>query len=765
MPIKTELLAPAGSFESLKAAVESGADAVYLGAKSFNARMKSENFSENDFERAVDYAHSKDVFVYLTLNTLVQNNEIALALETARQAADFGVDAFIVQDVGLFGLLKHNFPDVGIHASTQMTVCDKAGAEFAFDLGAKRIVLARELSLDEIAEILGAFPTREFETFIHGALCICYSGQCQMSNSLGGRSGNRGNCAQPCRLPYLLTVNGKQVSRNHLLSPKDLCGLDAIPQLVGLGVRSLKIEGRLKSPEYVAATTSIYRKYLDMAEDPSYSVMTEDLDILAQVFNRGGFTKGWFYEDARPTIMSVEKPKNWGLQIGETTSRSDSSRTAKVRLSAPVEIGDGIEIWTDAETSPGGVVSVLMKDGRHIKTSSPGEVVTLGNFPGSWGFGCKVYKTSSKSLCDGLLREVNLMPRKVKISAEIEIAFGKPVVLKVSDAFGNLISKESDVGVEASQKVNLTEERISEQLSKTSGTPFVIENSRVRLELGAYFPLSEISRLRRDALDELNMVRISKYKRSLQVKDFILPSIPTSFSTVNLELGRQISVLFFDEPNVQVLQNSKVDVFYLPINTHWADLPKTLNFSRVFAWLPAGVKSGARVLVDAFIETAVNAGVSGLLLGGIGDLKYTKIYPTLRFRTNYGFNVANNFAAECFAPIPTTVSLDLEPEQIAGMCGDDMEVLAYGTPMVMSTTQFFRHGGTMESPRGRRFEILKSPSEYGSIILSSQIHSIVADCVHLTNIRSFRIESLNLSENELNNAINRLDKVRRNENG
>ena len=259
-----ELLSPVGDFECLKAAVQNGADCVYFGANMFSARAFASNFDLSNMEKAISYAKIRGVKTNLTLNTLIKNDEFESAYELAKKAYEFGIDAIIVQDLGLALKLIHDFPDLPIHASTQMSVHNLQGVLKLQELGFKRVVLARELSADEIAYIC-ANSNIEIECFIHGALCISYSGQCLMSSMIGGRSGNRGNCAQPCRLFYsLIDQNDKQLDKGHLLSSRDLCGLEYLPFLIKSGVTSFKIEGRMKTPEYVATVTRIYRKYIDL---------------------------------------------------------------------------------------------------------------------------------------------------------------------------------------------------------------------------------------------------------------------------------------------------------------------------------------------------------------------------------------------------------------------------------------------------------------------------------------------------------------------
>ena len=287
-----ELLSPVGDFECLKAAVQNGADAVYFGAGSFNARAFATNFDDEALENAITYAKLRGVKTNLTLNTLIKNDEMESAINLAKKAYELGINAIIVQDLGLARYLIKNFPDLAIHGSTQMSVHSLEGVLALQKMGFSRVVLSRELSLEEI-EYICKNSDIEIEVFVHGALCISYSGQCLFSSMVGGRSGNRGKCAQPCRLPYELLENDKTIDKGYLLSPRDLCGLDYLPQLVNSGVSCLKIEGRMKTPEYVATVTRIYRKYLDLAlSRQNVEISEQDKKDLLRVFNRGGFSSG-----------------------------------------------------------------------------------------------------------------------------------------------------------------------------------------------------------------------------------------------------------------------------------------------------------------------------------------------------------------------------------------------------------------------------------------------------------------------------------------
>ncbi len=338
-----ELLAPAGDFESLKAAVQNGANAVYFGAENFSARAYATNFSGIELQKAITYAKLRNVKTHLTLNTLIKDEELKESFELAKKAYEYGIDAIIVQDIGLGKLLISAFPDLEIHASTQMSVHNLQGVQELEKLGFKRVVLSRELSLNEITYICQHSKV-DIECFIHGALCISYSGQCLFSHMIGGRSGNRGKCAQPCRLPYTLLENKKEIDKGFLLSTRDLCSLELLPEILMAGVKSLKIEGRMKSPTYVATVTRIYRKYLDLIQSGKpYEVEEEDKKQLLQVFNRGQFSIGHLSNHPNQDLICKTKPNNMGLFLGKI-EKYTKNRYITVKLKETLKVGDSIAL-------------------------------------------------------------------------------------------------------------------------------------------------------------------------------------------------------------------------------------------------------------------------------------------------------------------------------------------------------------------------------------------------------------------------------------
>lgn len=514
---KCELLIPAGGKKQFVSAVENGADAVYVGGKNFNARMNAENFYIEELEQAIDYGHLRNVKTYITMNTLLEEHELEPALYQAAEYYKIGADGVIIQDIGLGLLIKENIPSLSIHLSTQAGVYDARGVMAAAHLGYERVVLARELSLEEIKKAVNTGI--EIEVFVHGALCMCYSGQCQLSRVIGGRSGNKGGCAQPCRLPYMGAAG-----EPYPLSPKDLCLLDEIGILADAGVSSLKVEGRMKSAEYVAVVTSIYRKYLDRWYDfGKYRVDEEDLTALKQIFNRGGFTKGYFYGDPGQNLMSSDFSKNAGIFVGNVFKDS-MGPLVDIKTEKEILKGDYVEIRSSDVTS--NLVTYAEKLTHNC--------IRIGDIKQKVRKGDKVYKLVSGSLMEDARKTFENIDfsqgkylRKVPVDMEVSVVCGKPIALKVSccQEDDNIVTVKKEGAVLQSSKNNIScKESLMRQLTKTGGTPFVVSNIEVEEDTPCYIPVSSINQLRREALSELSDKIIASYKREYTLNTNILPT-------------------------------------------------------------------------------------------------------------------------------------------------------------------------------------------------------------------------------------------------
>ena len=510
---KPELLVPAGSMEPLIAAVENGADAVYVGGRLFNARMNAGNFDDERMQQALDYAHARGVKVFVTMNTLIFDEEMEEAVEYAGFLYRAGVDALIVQDLGLGRRIHEELPDFPLHLSTQGTACDGEAVALAKELGYERVVLSRELSLAEM-EAACRDGGLDIEVFVHGA---CYSGQCQMSRFYGGRSGNRGACAQPCRLPYEgVDENGKKIS-GHLLSPKDLCLVDRLGELIEAGVYSFKIEGRMKSPEYVAVVTRIYRKYIDeYMEKGSYHVTPEDRRELRQIFNRGGFTSGYLNGNPGEKLMSPVIPKNQGIRIGTVQSVKPGSTLVDVSCDILPDMGDGIEIRS--ERKAGKAVSTVISYRKELGKG----VLRIGDFKEPVQVGDAVYRTSSKKQLEAArssFRNMSLdaSPESRRIGRRRGINLTLTCFDNVLRLTGTTIPETGELWDSQAKKSAVLEagpfetdaeratpkERYENALRKTGNTPFEVKSLRFRGDFDIRVKASEINALRRACLAKL----------------------------------------------------------------------------------------------------------------------------------------------------------------------------------------------------------------------------------------------------------------------
>ncbi|NIA03231.1 MAG: peptidase U32, partial [Nitrospirae bacterium] len=422
-----ELLAPVGSFESLKAAVENGADAVYMGAKGFSARGYADNFEIEELLEAIDFAHQQDVSTYITVNTLVKEKELRDVAKVLELLCSHGADAVIIQDLGILKILTENFPELPIHASTQMTIHNSPGVELLESLGVKRAVLARELSLKEIKQIR-LNTSIQLETFIHGALCISYSGRCLMSSFIGGRSGNRGYCAQPCRKMYKLDENGDD---GHLLSPRDLNLSSRLIDLIHAGVDSLKIEGRMKKPEYVAVVTKTYRDILDrFSKDQNAMVTKDEQQRLAIIFNRD-FTEGYISGDPGRSLMTSDFSGNRGTLLGSIIKSDHDTFTLKLEM--PLRLGDGIFV-----NGSGTSINVILMEGERVKEAPASSIVTIP-FQGAPPPGSTVYKTYDLELIASARKSYSALIKKIPVSIDVKAKKGDALTILIKDKTGNSI--------------------------------------------------------------------------------------------------------------------------------------------------------------------------------------------------------------------------------------------------------------------------------------------------------------------------------------
>jgi putative protease len=503
-----ELLAPAGGKKSLIAAVENGADAVYLGGALFSARQYASNFDREELEWAIDHAHARGVKTYVTVNTLIKDSGLEEAADYLQFLCNSGADAVIVQDTGILKLLQEQLPALPVHASTQMTIHNAEGVRFLQEMGVKRVVLAREMSLDEI-KLIKSETDMEIETFIHGALCFSYSGQCLLSSMIGGRSGNRGYCAQPCRKKYRMDdVEG------YLLSPKDLNISERIPALVEAGIDSFKIEGRMKRPEYVAGVVRVYRRLIDryIEVGAKFRITDEEKHTLCQLFNRG-FTTGYFFGNPGSELISRKYPHNLGTYLGKVTDYERRKKMITINLTAPLLTGDGIGIGV-RET--GVTVKTMFTGNKMVNTAGQGSTVKvpLGYEVAA---GEPVFKTYDSLLMASLeVQNTRKIPVKISFRAFVD----EPVVLRINDG-ENKIDIQGRNASRAESKP-ISKSSIAEQLKKLGNTIFEVQELNFEIDENIFIPVSEINSLRREGIDRLLQVRTQKWKRQC-IKPIISP--------------------------------------------------------------------------------------------------------------------------------------------------------------------------------------------------------------------------------------------------
>lgn len=689
---KVELLSPVGDFECLMAAVQNGADAVYLGVENFNARYSAKNFNLDDLEKAINYAHIRNVKVHLALNTLIKNDELKDVIQIASKAYELGIDAIIIQDLGLASILIKNFPDLPIHASTQLTIHNLEGVVEAENLGFKRVVLSRELSASEI-EYICTNSNIEIETFIHGALCMSYSGQCLLSSMIGGRSGNRGKCAQACRLPYELIEDSNCIDKGYLLSPKDLCGLEFLPQLINAGVCCFKIEGRMKNPEYVATVTRIYRKYIDkVLNHEKYLISNQDKLDLLQVFNRGNFSSGHLSSDSNRNLVYKYKPNHIGIYIGNVSNYNESKGHISLNLNYPLNLGDIISF--ERENSQY-TISELMIGNTNVVEAEPNQYIKIGRMKGKIKTGDKIYKLSSKKLVD------NIKPTysgnefvKNKIIGEIFINENLPITLKVKLSNNTSISTSisSDVIPITALKTPITSERIIEQISKTKNTPFEFEEIIVNLDEGLYIPhISVLNELRRKALLSLENLIVSQYKRKASTYDINISRNINSPSNSKISLLLNILNNKFNYSSLEYVDKLYIPLKYFCDKSYCNILKKLSNSFNTYIYMPTIIRDNYRNLFINNIDNALkNYDIKGFVISNIGDLVLLKEYiKTYDIISNYTLNIFNDTSISKLleANINTiTLSPELSKIDINNFFNNfNTELIVYGNLPVMNS--------------------------------------------------------------------------------
>lgn len=688
---KVEILAPAGSVESFQAAIAAGADAVYAGGARFGARAYAENFTEEALLEAIDYAHLHGRKFYLTVNTLLKDGEINVLGDYLKPLYLGGLDSVIVQDLGVFDYVRRHFPELDIHVSTQMTVTAPEGAKFLQEQGAARVVPARELSLEEIRK-MKALTGMEIECFVHGALCYCYSGQCLLSSLIGGRSGNRGQCAQPCRLPY--TVNGE---REHWLSPKDLCALELIPDLVDAGIDSFKIEGRMKRPEYVAGVTSIYRKYLDLYLEHGrngFVVSSEDRERLMDLYNRGGFNKGYYKQHNGKDMMSIRRPNHAGVAALRVTMQKGREVTGKALTK--IHKGDVLEFSKQKENytfgteyEKGASVHLLAPKGQRI---APGSLL---------------YRTKNEQLLTELTDTYVSGKIKEKIRGFLTLSVGKSAKFVVSCGE---ISVEvcSEQRVEPAASSPLDEARIRKQMLKTGNTEFSFEILKISMEGDVFLPMQQLNELRRRALEMLKRAVCESYHRNenpcktaLAVKPLMENSVKVD-SFTNKRRRTTLSILAEKEEHLRAAAKfTEVERIYVDSAMHGEllDCDSAMELCdeirgqgrEVFLALPHIFRMNTEELFQKRYARILNQKFDGVLVRNLESVQFLKkceFDGTVILDHNlYVFNQYTKMFWQNYGVERFTVPLELNRQEICKLGVENGEMIIYGYLPVMVSAQ------------------------------------------------------------------------------
>ena len=751
MKDRVEILAPAGSMECLKAAIAAGADAVYTGGALFGARAYAHNLTEEELLEAIDYVHLHGRRLYLTVNTLIKDREME------KQMYDYllpyyrqGLDAVIVQDIGLFRFIRKHFPDLPIHASTQMTLTGVEGAKFLEKEGAQRIVTSRELSMAEVKKIADETEL-EIESFVHGALCYCYSGQCLFSSFIGGRSGNRGQCAQPCRLLYR-TPEAKRPQ--YLLSLKDICTLELIPEMIESGIYSFKIEGRMKKPEYAAAVAFQYRKYADLylkyyeecpaEEDPAayamkkYRVREEDRQILLDLYNRGGFHTGYYHTQNGREMISLNRPNHAGVPAVKVLAKKGRNVTAKALT----------------DLYPQDIIELPMRKGREkadnytckdaVRKGMNVQIPVFADTPFKrdeiW------MRTRNSTLIDTLREEFVNGKIKERICGTFRLYPQEKATLTVKCRDAEITVAGEKAQEALSQP--MSRERIEKQLRKTGNTEF--EFSFLKAEIGekVFLPMQSLNELRREALETLEKVICEKYRRSGEVKD------PEEDKT---ELSMEEEVLSGWTASVRTAEQMEVILEEEAIGRIYVDctmFPRIWEKDSYVEWITKVHAAGKEIyLVMPYIfrertrkqyEAAYNrifgAGWDGILIANYESFAFLKEHGyTGRIMTDYNLYEFNQESRKFWKEkgvFEFTAPVELTERELQDLRVKDGEVIVYGyLPMMISagciqkTTRgcLKKSGQTTITDRYRNPFVVKNECDYCYNILYNYVPLYLGD--------------------------------------
>jgi putative protease len=737
-----ELLSPVGNWDSLYAAVQNGCDAIYVGGTSFNARNRADNFSTSELEAVIDYAHIRGVRVYITANILYKE-EVKGVLKFIEEVYQAGADAIIIQDMGVAKLVAKFFPDIELHASTQMNIHNLAGVELLEELGFSRVILARELSLTEIKEI-NRQTDLKVETFVHGALCISYSGQCLMSSLIGGRSGNRGRCAQPCRMPYTLidreskAVIDNNFSKQHLLSPKDVNTLEMLPELIEAGIASFKIEGRLKRPEYTAAVTRLYNKYIDQfyQDRDNYEVDPKDQQTLAQIFNRNGFVPGYYQGQADLDLISYQRPKNWGVQVGVVNNYNPQTKTCRIELTDQLNAGDGIEIWTERGENVGLTLSEIEEVGPQEVAIDLKRRVDAGD---------AVYKTSDQQLLSSLAESYRNPDtlKEIEVYGTLTAKIDQKLKLDLWDQAGYFVTVEVDFVVERAKQQPVTANELEEQLSKLGSTPYLLANLDLDTDNNLFIPISQLNQLRRDAVKKLNQARKEGAQPEERRNKFVVNKLENSTDNSYQVDEPQLTVAITNNELLEDVAKTGVKRVYCPNkNLDLANLKRVLEkYPRVeiFVRLPQIAHQSEMEELKVRLEELETTQIDGYLIPQLGALHLAR-GTDKSIVADAPLNTFNRHSLELLGDLgceTVTLSPELtltEIKEVNHLTEPEQEIIIYGH-LAMMVSEYCPVGGVeskFDSSQGCQIDC--EGTSYGLLDRKGMVEPIETD---RDNCRSF----------------------------
>ncbi len=701
--VQVEVLAPAGSLDIMKAVVAAGADAVYLGGNMFGARAFASNFNDEELICAIEYAHLYGRKVYLTVNTLLKEREIEKSLiEYLIPFYEAGLDAVIVQDLGVLKLIREHFPDMDIHASTQMTQTGVYGSRLLKELGASRIVTSREMNLKEIKQLQDGLDV-EIESFVHGALCYCYSGQCLLSGFNGGRSGNRGRCAQPCRMPYEVYDKEKKIndrSNCYALSPKDMCALQILPDVIESGVYSLKIEGRMKNVTYAAMVTHIYRRYVDMYLEKGregFGVDKQDMDMLADIYNRGAFTTGYYDSAKGKKMMSLNRPNHMGTECLKVASNKSGKVTFKVLKN--VNRGDVFEI--DKEHS--------FESGADVKAGQTLVVNLPKKYPLYEG---RVINRMNNAKIKAYVLD-NFVAEAPKLHVDMRLVVRKNENISLTVIYNGIEKTCMGEPVTEAQSRPATEAELVKNLKKTGDTCFIADNVNVLLDDGVFVPVGWIKELRRNALEQLETHLKHSIARTYRKPECKNAADRQENNDNNYQIRK--AVYLHDLKQVRCAADAPlVESIYLDYKLFYENdvdsLKKTVEYCQskginVYVFLPHILKAEKYDRFRSLCEKASDCGIDRFIcrnieqIGFLGGDDWRKISDKVHVITDSSIYIFNTYAKDELRRLCSnagvildrmTLPLELTDKEMQPVKGSDTELSVYGNVPLMVSEQCVR---------------------------------------------------------------------------